>query len=91
MEKKEVEKFLSNNNIVIAAAKTGRDIIKRKETVSWATINKGYWKNENFEDKGKKKTVETKLIEERILLAPAKCKENIRKSVEIEGAAGNEL
>tara|TARA_B110000037_G_scaffold184772_1_gene213835 strand:+ start:832 stop:975 length:144 start_codon:yes stop_codon:yes gene_type:complete len=44
-----------------------------------------------LEEIGKKKTVETKLIEDKILLAPAKCKENIIKSVEIEGAAGKEL
>ncbi len=40
---------------------------------------------------GRKKIVETKFMEERILLAPAKCKEKIIKSVETEGAAGNEL
>lgn len=51
-------------------------------------INKGYWKKEKKEIKGKKKTVETKLIEDKIEEAPAKCKENIRKSVEYEGAAG---
>ena len=75
-------KLRSNNNIVIAAAKTGKDIIKRKLTVSWAIINKGYWKKEKKETKGKKKTVETKFIEDKIEEAPAKCKEKIKKSVE---------
>ena len=88
LEKKEVLKLRSNNNIVMAAAKTGNDIINKKLTVSCAIINKGYWKKEKKEIKGKKKTVETKLIEDKIEEAPAKCKENIRKSVEYEGAAG---
>jgi len=77
--------------MVIAAAKTGKEIIKRKATTNWATINKGYWKKENLNVTGRKKIVVTKLIEDKILLAPAKCKEKIIKSVETEGAAGNEL
>jgi hypothetical protein len=34
--------------MVIAAAKTGREINKRKLTVSWATIKRGYWKNQKL-------------------------------------------
>ena len=83
-----MEKLRSKSNIVIAAAKTGKEIIKRKATTSWAIINNGYWKKEKRELKGRKKIVETKLMEDKILLAPAKCKEKIMKSVETEGAAG---
>jgi hypothetical protein len=42
LEKKEVLKLRSNNNIVIAAAKTGNEINNKKLTVNWAMINKGY-------------------------------------------------
>jgi len=34
--------------MVIAAAKTGKEINNRKLTVSWATMNKGYWKKEKL-------------------------------------------
>ena len=82
MLKKEVEKLRSNNNMVIAAANTGKDISNKKLTVIWATINKGYWKKENKELKGKTNTVTIKLIEDKIEEAPAKCKEKIIKSVD---------
>ena len=75
-------KLRSNNNIVIAAAKTGRDINNKKLTVIWATIKRGYWKNEIRLLIGKIKTVTIKLIDDKIEEAPAKCKENIIKSVE---------
>ena len=76
-------KLRSNNNIVIAAAKTGREINNKKLTVSWATINKGYWKKEIKLLIGRIKIVTMKLIDDNIEEAPAKCKENIIKSVEI--------
>ena len=82
MEKKEVLKLRSNNNIVIAAAKTGKDISNRKLTVIWATIKRGYWKNDIKLLIGKMNTVTIKLIDDKIEEAPAKCRENIIKSVE---------
>ena len=74
--------------MVIAAAKTGKEIKSRNATVNWATINKGYCKKEKKTLAGQNKIVIIKLIEERIELAPARCKENIIKSVEEEGEAG---
>ena len=81
-------KLRSNNNIVIAAAKTGKEIKSKKLTVNWATINKGYWKKEMKLLIGKMKIVTIKLIEDKIEEAPAKCKENIIKSVEMYELAG---
>lgn len=53
MEKKEVEKLRSKSSIVIAAAKTGKEINSKKLTVNWATINRGYWKKDKKEFSGK--------------------------------------
>ena len=67
----------------MAAAKTGKEISNKKLTVSWATINKGYWKKEIKLLIGRIKIVTIKLIDDNIEEAPAKCKENIIKSVEM--------
>ena len=83
MEKKEVLKLRSNNNIVIAAAKTGNEINNKKLTVNWAIMNKGYWKKEIKLLIGRMNIVTIKFIDDKIEEAPAKCKENIIKSVDI--------
>ena len=67
---------------MIAAAKTGKDINNKKETVIWATINKGYWKKEKEEFIGNIKTVIIKFIDDNIELAPARCREKIIRSVD---------
>ena len=81
-------KLRSKRSIVIAAANTGKEINNKKATVIWDIINKGYWKNENEEFKGKINTVTIKLIEDNIELAPAKCNEKITKSVDKDELAG---
>lgn len=53
-------------------------------------MNKGNWKKEKKLEIGKNKIVIIKLIEDKIELAPARCKEKITKSVEEEGEAGKE-
>ena len=75
-------KFLSNKSIVIAAAKTGKEINNKKLTVSCAIINNGYWKNEIKLLIGKINIVTIKFIDDKIEDAPAKCNEKIIKSVE---------
>ena len=74
--------------MVIAAASTGKEINKRKLTVSWAIINKECLKKENWSDKGRIKIVTIKFIDDNIELAPARCREKIIKSVEREEDPG---
>ena len=79
--KKEVFKFRSVNNIVIAPAKTGNESNNKKAVIKTAHTNKGsrsiYIPAERI-----LKIVLIKLTAPKIELAPAKCKEKIVKSTQ---------
>jgi len=83
--KKELLKFLSVNNIVIAAAKTGRDNNSKKAVIKTAQANKG---NKFIFIPGTLilKIVTMKLIAPKIDEIPAKCKLKIAKSTEASEA-----
>jgi len=78
--KKDVLKLRSVNNIVIAPANTGTDNKSKTAVNSTLHTNKGSKSTENFLILI---IVVIKLIEPRILLIPAKCKEKILKSTDI--------
>jgi hypothetical protein len=63
--------------MVIPAASTGKDIIKRTETAICAIMIKGNLKNEKISEKGNTNMVVTKFIDPKIQEAPARCKEKI--------------
>jgi hypothetical protein len=78
-QKKEVLKFLSVSNIVIAPAKTGRESKSRKAVIKTAQTNKGVlW----AVIPGQRifKIVTIKFIAPKIEEIPAKCKLKIAKS-----------
>jgi hypothetical protein len=83
--KKELLKFLSVNNIVIAAASTGRDNNSKNAVINTAQANKG---NKFIFIPGTLilKIVTIKLIAPKIEETPAKCKLKIAKSTEASEA-----
>jgi len=83
--KKELLKFLSVNNIVIPAAKTGNDINNKNAVIKTAQTNKGI-KFIFIPGTLILKIVTIKLIAPNIEEIPAKCKLNIAKSTEASEA-----
>lgn len=81
--KKEVEKLRSVSNIVIAPARTGRDVINKTEVTAKAQIIRGIRSRDNFLVVREQMMVVRKLIEPRIEEIPAMCSEKIAKSTEI--------
>jgi len=84
--KKEVLKFLSVNNIVIAAASTGKDNSNKKAVMKTDQTNKGTIRNLN---PGTRifKIVTIKFIAPNKEESPARCKLKIAKSTEPPGWA----
>lgn len=74
-----VLKLRSNNNIVIAAAKTGKDKSKRSVVTKTVQQNKGMENISHLLDFILNKVV-IKFNEPRILETPAKCKEKMAQS-----------
>jgi len=79
--KKEVFKFRSVNNIVIAPAKTGKENNKRKAVIKTDHTNKGIF-SKGYNDERILKIVVIKLIAPKIEETPAKCKEKMAISTE---------
>lgn len=79
--KKEVLKFRSVNNIVIAPANTGRDNNKRTAVIKTDHTNKGILSNLIKRDRIFKIVV-MKLIAPKMEEAPARCNLKIAKSTE---------
>jgi len=80
--KKEVLKFRSVSNIVIAPAKTGRANRSKNAVIITDQINKGIESKDIFFCRILR-IVEIKLMAPKIEEAPAKCKEKIVKSIEL--------
>ncbi len=80
--KKDVLKFRSVNNIVIAPAKTGRDSSKRTAVIRTDHTNKGI-ESKFIEEDRMFIIVVIKLIAPKIEEAPAKCNLKMAKSTEI--------
>jgi len=83
--KKELLKFLSVNNIVIAAAKTGKEINNKNAVINTDQTNKGI-KYIFIPGTRILNIVTIKLIAPKIDEIPAKCKLNIAKSTEASEA-----